>query len=250
MWLFVHQPRLHQSGRNGAQAPSELRDQVFITSVEVIEFGALLGRSKNTARWAWLFKTYLQWHAVAYVLSELCTRPAGHDFERAWNAVDSLYDRRMIEQTKDHRGLLWRPLKQMHSRAKKRRLELAGKSPGSSNGSMPSNSPAQNLMNGFPQSTNYIGVDPYMSSVLNPAEALELDFNDPVFGDMVNDGYNNAANANLIDFMNQGQQQSQAGFRATDALPFGFQAGFDFLDDYGGFTAQQNFGQPMPQEWH
>lgn len=248
MWLFIHHPRLQQQPSD-IQSADEIRDQVFMTTVEVIEFGALLARSRNTIKWAWLFKTYLQWHAVAYVLSELCTRPLGRDFERAWNAVDSLYDRQMIEQTKGHRGVLWRPLKQLYARANKRRLELTGKSPTSSNSNTmtPSDSPAQNMLNGFPQNNNNFNTNPYTSNLASAADTFELDFNDPVFADMVT-GYGNEMN--VSDFTTRGQQPNQVAFQPVDQLPFGFQTGIDFLGDYGGFPPQQNFGQPMPQEWH
>lgn len=248
MWLFVHHPRLTKAQQDNEPSSNDVRDQVFMTSVEVVEFGALLGRSKNTVKWSWLFKTYLQWHAVVYVLSELCTRPLGHDFERAWNAVDSLYDRHMVEQTKGHRGVLWRPLKQLHARAKKRRAEILGKSPASSisNASLPSDSPAQNLINGFPQNNNFTA-NPFTSNLASSTDALELDFNDPIFENMVA-GYGN--DVNMVDFMNRGQQSDQAAFQPIEQFNFGFQSGIDFLSDYGGLPTQPNFGQPMPQEWH
>lgn len=249
MWLYVHHPRLGNSQEDNPKT-KELRTQVLMTSVEVVEFGALLGRSRNTAKWSWLFKTYLQWHAVAYVLSELCIRPPGPDYERAWNAVDSLYDRRMIEQTKGHKGVLWRPLKQLYARAKKRRADLTGKSPAtsSSNASVAPESPAQPAVNGFQQNFNdQLNSNMFNKTVPNATDALELDFNDPGFGSMVSSF---GDDFNMLGGMNGFQQQNQSTFQAVDQLPFGFQTSIDFLDDYAVYPSQQNFGQPMPQEWH
>jgi GTPase SAR1 family protein len=57
MWLKLHHPRLSKMAVN--EKP-ELRDRVFATSIEVIEFGHLLESNENTAKWGWLFRTYMQ----------------------------------------------------------------------------------------------------------------------------------------------------------------------------------------------
>lgn len=249
MWLFVHHPRVSQD--TSSQATQELRDQVFMTSIEVIEFGVLLGRSKNTARWSWLFRTYMQWHAVAYVLSELCTRPEGLDYNRAWNAVDSVYDRRITEQAKNQRGVLWRPLKQLYTRANKRRQEFTIKSPEStnSNRSVKSESPIQTSMNGTGQNTgSFLGTNPFNHVVSTTGDAFGMDFNDPVFDEM-GSGYPNELNN--MDPINQSQQQNQFGFQPLESMPFNWQPGIvDFLDEYVGYPTQQDFRQQVPQEWH
>lgn len=227
----------------------ELRDRVFMTSVEVVEFGVLLGRSKNTAKWSWLFKTYMQWHAVAYVLSELCTRPEGVDYNRAWAAVDSIYDRRMIEQTKSHRGVLWRPLKQLYTRAKKRRQELQqSRCPASNNDN--NNKSTKSMTNGVP-ANNPSGANPYINVVSSSAEAFGLDFNGTVLDDMIMAAFSGQENDPVVD--GQGQLQDQGTFPSpSDTLSFGLQPGMvDFLDDYGGFQmSPQDFRQQVPQEWH
>lgn len=248
MWLFVHHPRLNQGV---SQASQEVKDQVFMTSVEVIEFGLLLGRSKNTARWSWLFRTYMQWHAVAYVLSELCTRPEGAEYTRAWNAVDSVYDRRIVEQAKNQRGVLWRPLKELYTRANKRRQAFMLMTPESvnSNQSVKSESPVQNLMNGTSQSgSNTFGSNPFNQGVPISADAFDLDFNDPMFSNMGN-GYANDLNG--LEPSVQGQQQNQMGFQPLETMSFNWQPGMgDFLDEYVGYPTQQDFRQQIPQQWH
>lgn len=57
MWLKLHHPRLAQADM---KHDPELRDRVFTTSTEVIEFGHLLESNENTAKWGWLFRTYMQ----------------------------------------------------------------------------------------------------------------------------------------------------------------------------------------------
>ncbi|KAB8215666.1 hypothetical protein BDV33DRAFT_180492 [Aspergillus novoparasiticus] len=52
------------------------REQLFLTAIEVVEFAYLLETDPQTARWAWLFERYPQWHAVVFMLTELCGRGA------------------------------------------------------------------------------------------------------------------------------------------------------------------------------
>lgn len=247
MWLHVHHPRLYQE--DTTQAASDLRDQVFMTSIEVVEFGDLLDRGKQTVKWAWLFKTYNQWHAVAYVLSELCHRPQGPDFDRAWNVVDGVYCRRMLDLPKGQRGTLWRPLKQLYARAKKRREMLnSGTSPKSDMDSSKSLStdsqgqptPAMGYLN-----ENFLGANPHGNAVSASGDALGLDFNDPVFNEInMSNGYNFGAFPN-------GQGMSQPLRTPLDALPFGWTAEVnDYMGDFMMANTQTGWTPQMQQEWH
>ena len=120
MWLMVHHPRAHSVSDGGSPLPQGIRDRVFITSVEVIEFSHLLEKNENTAKWGWLFRTYMQWQSVAFALSEICTRPPGPDVERAWRAIESVYDGKMMH-SKYQKGMLWKPLRHLMAKAKARR---------------------------------------------------------------------------------------------------------------------------------
>ena len=42
-------------------------------------------------QFSWLFKTYTQWYALAYVLRCLCTTPASPHSDRAWALVDDIF---------------------------------------------------------------------------------------------------------------------------------------------------------------
>jgi hypothetical protein len=121
MWLMVHHPRAYSVTDGGSPLPQEIRDRVFITSIEVIEFAHLLEKNENTAKWGWLFRTYMQWQSVAFVLSEICIRPPGLEVERAWRAIESVYDTRMVVSSKYQRGMLWKPLRHLMAKARARR---------------------------------------------------------------------------------------------------------------------------------
>ncbi|OAP64044.1 hypothetical protein AYL99_00016 [Fonsecaea erecta] len=120
MWLMVHHPRAYSNNGEGSPMPPEIRDRVFITSVEVIEFSHLLEKNENTAKWGWLFRTYMQWQSVACALSEICVRPPGPDVDRAWRAVESVYGERMMNY-KYQKGMLWKPLRHLMAKARARR---------------------------------------------------------------------------------------------------------------------------------
>lgn len=122
IWLTLHHPRSFTAGC-GPCLSEATRNRLFITSVEVIEFSHLLISNENTAKWGWLFETYMQWQSVAFALSELSVRPPGPDVDRAWLAVESVYNERKEKPHRMQRGLLWKPLRQLMAKARARRTE-------------------------------------------------------------------------------------------------------------------------------
>ncbi|TKA49897.1 hypothetical protein B0A55_13647 [Friedmanniomyces simplex] len=121
MWLMVYHPFQRQDG--GASLPNETKDKLFITSLENIEYSLLLETEARTMKWGWLFRTYMQWHALAFMLSELCHRSTGDLVERAWVAVEKTRDGRWGRPlTEDARaGHLWRPLRKLYRKAREAR---------------------------------------------------------------------------------------------------------------------------------
>lgn len=125
MWLIVHHPALRDNG--GAGLPQETKNRLFLTSVEVIEFSHLLETERLTQKWGWLFRTYVQWHAVAFVLSQLCIRTSGPDVERAWAAVESVFEDWGGTVSTSKRGMLWKPLRKLMARARSVRVRELNK---------------------------------------------------------------------------------------------------------------------------
>lgn len=113
LWLIVHHPMTRKDRGNVSQAT---RQSLFMTAIEVLEFGRLLEADPKTAKWGWLFRTNMQWHGVAFVLSEICVRPICPITDRAWNAVSSLYSDWATQAT-HKKGMLWRPLAALMKRA-------------------------------------------------------------------------------------------------------------------------------------
>lgn len=114
LWLIVHHPMTRKDRiTNVSQAT---RQSLFMTAIEVLEFGRLLETDPKTAKWGWLFRTNMQWHGVAFVLSEVCVRPICPVTDRAWNAINGLYSDWKAQAT-HKRGMLWRPLAALMKRA-------------------------------------------------------------------------------------------------------------------------------------
>jgi hypothetical protein len=116
----------------GATLPQETKDKLFITSLENIEYSILLETEARTKKWGWLFRTYVQWHAIAFLLSELCVRTKGEAVERAWRALEATAGRWWFPLSdvttlpQKQQGCLWKPLRKLLAKAKAARdRELA-----------------------------------------------------------------------------------------------------------------------------
>lgn len=86
-WLLVQIPSEDQSllGSNPYR-----NDTAFETAVESINFSYLLQTNAVTTQWSWLCKSYKQWHIMAYLLSELSTRPVCAETDHAWDVVTKM----------------------------------------------------------------------------------------------------------------------------------------------------------------
>jgi hypothetical protein len=94
-----------------------------MASIEIIEYSHVLEAETSTKKWGWLFHTYIQWHAIAYVLGDLYNRPPSLIVERAWKAVDSVFREwgGQIRSTKT--GMIWQPMRKLLARARRKREE-------------------------------------------------------------------------------------------------------------------------------
>lgn len=121
MWLIIYHPYQRLDG--GTTLPQETKDKLFETSLENIEYSILLETEEKTKRWGWLFRTYVQWHAIAFLLSELRVRTKGEQVERAWRAIEVVTSRKWVDDLAANKlkGHLWKPLKKLMAIAKAER---------------------------------------------------------------------------------------------------------------------------------
>lgn len=122
MTLVLYQPMLFP-GPNGEMLSSEIRDRLFTAATEVFEYNHQLNSDPRSKQWRWLFQTYTQWHAVAYVLMEVVRRPWSAAVERAWAALNAIFASPDPEDLNRIAGdqSVWLPLKKIYLKARKHR---------------------------------------------------------------------------------------------------------------------------------
>lgn len=121
MWLIVHHP--FRRADAGAGLPQETKDRLFRTSVDVIQYSHTLESQKSTMKWGWLFRTYVQWHAVAFVLFELCTRTQGPEIDSTWELMNTVFEKWGDTIYTQNKGILWRPIRRLMAKARQARAQ-------------------------------------------------------------------------------------------------------------------------------
>jgi hypothetical protein len=96
-----------------------------MASIEILEYSSVLKSEATTKQWGWLFHTYVQWHAIACILGELCIRPNSMIVDRAWRAVDGVFKdwSVAISHSKSSGGMLWQPMRKLMAKARRKREE-------------------------------------------------------------------------------------------------------------------------------
>ncbi|KAK1962987.1 fungal-specific transcription factor domain-containing protein [Colletotrichum sublineola] len=122
MSLVIYQPMLFPG--NGHELSNEIRDRLFLSAIEIVEYNYILNTDPRCKQWRWLFQTYRQWHAIAYILMEVGRRPWSATSERGWEAVNNTmrFDREPAEISRmaDHMAV-WVPLRKLSAKATKHR---------------------------------------------------------------------------------------------------------------------------------
>ncbi|KEF52879.1 uncharacterized protein A1O9_11297 [Exophiala aquamarina CBS 119918] len=114
MKLTIYHPARTQS--------SSLSHEQFIalvaSSIDIIEYAHQLRTDPKYSRWIWLFQQYVEWDAVAFLLSSLTVSPLPSFATRAWKAIDGF-----LEDWKSHvphgqRERRWRRLLALQAKAR------------------------------------------------------------------------------------------------------------------------------------
>ena len=113
-WLIARYPLGEKEC--GVNLSGPVRDHLFSSSVEVLKLSSLVLTNEQIAHWSWHSKTHIQWHAVAFVLSEICARPPSTDCDRAWEYVNVVYNNWKMKES-GRKGTLWRPIRRLMAKA-------------------------------------------------------------------------------------------------------------------------------------
>lgn len=95
----------------------EVRDKLFTMSIDVIELSTAILTHPSLVKWAWYAKTYVQWHAIGYVLAEICCRPPSAECDRAWAAVTGVYESGIL-RANEPKGTVWKPIRRLMAKAR------------------------------------------------------------------------------------------------------------------------------------
>ena len=112
-----------QIGETKAERPNVPRERLLETAVANMEYSHLLDVEPAAAKWRWYFRTYVQWHALATALAELCVQTEGPLVDRAWRIVETVFDDWSSRIADSPNGTLWRPMKKLRAKAQTKRYE-------------------------------------------------------------------------------------------------------------------------------
>lgn len=114
-WIITRYSLPNSSGSTTSTSCAE-RSSLLALSLEVLKYSHLLEQHLCTGGWAWLFQSYIQWHAVALILSELCVLPRSPRTEQAWALISVVFDTWQSD-TSQKGSMLWEPIMKMKEQA-------------------------------------------------------------------------------------------------------------------------------------
>ena len=217
IWLVIHHP--FRRGALGSKIAQETRDRTFLTSIDVIRYARLLETQQRTMKWGWLFKSYFQWHAIAFLLAELCVRTSGPAVDDAWGVVEEAWPD--WDKTSNAKKLaLWKPVARLMSKARAvRKKELEKRNQFPADGSL---GPAY-------QSRQENHVDLSMS--YNPSDITSAATNANGSSSQQDDSYGNG-----VSQMMQGSTTDSSDMMDMSAPNFDNMMPAEPLTDLGQFT--------------
>ena len=118
MWLVVYRP-LEQT----STCPPLVDPGILGLSVTVLEKYHQLSTDPAASSFRWLSQTYVQWHALAVTIAELCVKTEGPTVERAWAILMPAFKEVSQNVADSSEGMLWRPIKKLMNRAQGLRQE-------------------------------------------------------------------------------------------------------------------------------
>lgn len=99
---------------------NEIRTKLLVAAIEVAEHNHALNSDPGCQPWKWVYQTQQHWHAVVYLLIEICRRPWSSTIERAWIALHSPW--LVPIRTPIDKSLgIWVPVRRLMARAREHR---------------------------------------------------------------------------------------------------------------------------------
>ena len=115
LWLITQYP--FERNHAHVRQPGVSRELLLQTALEVMESAHLLETKADNAQWAWMARTFVQWHALAVTLAEVCVQTNVPLLDKAWALIDVVYQPWSELIADSSKGLLWRPIKKLYAKA-------------------------------------------------------------------------------------------------------------------------------------
>ncbi|KKO97077.1 fungal specific transcription factor domain-containing protein [Trichoderma harzianum] len=144
MWLSLRYP-LQAQGQPIYPNTGTTRNQTLRTAVLILETMKMLENDPKSVRFKWVGRTWVQWHPLAVVLTELCVQTKGPLVDQAWVAVESVWNTFGERVANTTEGILWKPLKRLLKKARAAYQEAAFKRDVHRIGDITANGVAQTL---------------------------------------------------------------------------------------------------------
>lgn len=119
-WLAAYHPLRRE--KRATHNEGVTRDSLLSTAVEIMEDSHCLESEPTTAQYEWFLKSWVQWHALAVALAELCVQNQGPLVQRAWDIIDTVFEPWAAHIADSRRGMLWRPIQKLNAKARRNRL--------------------------------------------------------------------------------------------------------------------------------
>jgi hypothetical protein len=131
LWLWAYRPlQRHPNSPTAANIPYP---GILHLSVEVLEKAMRVPLDPAFRPFLWIVNIWVQWHALAVMIAELCVQTEGPTVERAWTLANSVFDETARHVADSDTGRLWRPIKKLMNKAqavRKQHLEDVGHASG------------------------------------------------------------------------------------------------------------------------
>ena len=114
LWLVLYYPLQHRIPSQQVQP----KTQGLQAAVKFLNVNELIEQHSSSAPFAWLFRTYVPWHAVAVILVELCTQPRGPVADRAWEIIQSRFKDWNGRVADIKEAMVWGPIENLLKRAR------------------------------------------------------------------------------------------------------------------------------------
>ncbi|KAH8802543.1 fungal-specific transcription factor domain-containing protein [Xylogone sp. PMI_703] len=115
LWIVIYHP-LHVGSDRDTLLSEKTRDALFVTSLKYLQHCLKIEEDTVTSKFNWFYKGYFPWHAVMYVLTEMCySNRKLPDVERAWMLLNKFVNQRPPEAqlTLDSKVHVWQLLEHL-----------------------------------------------------------------------------------------------------------------------------------------